>query len=1636
MEEKKIQELIDVLNKHGKRKVTKDSIESIEEENGKIFIRFNTDRMQPVVDMDEYQNLLDDISSLGYKKPIRTCWARVGSYLGYNKHIWWIELTPKKKLKEGWESESFEDVLEDTDDYDLFLSLPEESKKKVLLLKDKWEKKREEVLRLKKELKDKYNRSDFFYGELEINNRQNEISKEEWKDYNNMWDKYLELSSLANSIEDEVEKATSDREDYSGELGNKEIEKFVEKTLDKYTDEDILDLIPQNSFNDDIYNIAGPCFVLEDGRVIDVNQALDRVDAIHQDLMYELMDNLLKKEIGEGNYEANPIDIRDATYNTMEYLTFQKGWMRVNPGFTAAENRFYCVLPNKMTYDQYDKLLDFIYAQYDPRKGSLQIFATDYADYKEYMFNENTPEEIIGKIKRYYSSGRFVESLNESKADIEKFRQWAGDELADRFFKQKDRLQGKEKDIYYWMGFKQTGPLKMALRDIEKVPTKKETDEKAKDGIVRVYEDDEWLVLHILNYEASKKYGKGTKWCISGENGDDGRESFDSYTNTGDIYFFINKKNKSKYALSIDGDYWTLYNDSDWAEVGSWMKYGVYDSWDPNESSKPHFPTVKGLPDINAEYDRAEREIKSMEEGLKEAQLLKTKTVNYKDYWGNDKSYQSQEYKPRQDSKYKRLIKKPINTLTLDEITYIYLIHEAWYMQNVEWFDNTDNPKLNSWVRDKKKELEECYKWLHSLSFPLTVYRGIRVGNYKSSELNTDTDELNISGRQHSHSWTTDINIYKNDKSKFRGLTDIYACEIDSDIVDVANTIDNFIHYSSERHKQGYPEYEITLKDHFKMSDLHNLRKINKEEVESLSEELDPNETDAFVDKYFTEENLKKVLPSLEAKPGFFGKCFIDKDGKVYDVQKLANAHDSFLMDVFDECYRNTEGKYPDWEELIGDGLDDLGAFIVDAIWDKLYDMNWIQCSNEIGGYIALRNRPTEEQYQALEEWLFNLYEHGYTSAEISLYVGDMWGSKRYSFRDYAPDQIIKKTRRAYGTGKLTESIKKLELDFDKGYEDGVVFYTANAKEALDKMKSLDFTRFVYFPNEGMYVISDDYIHTDLQDISLSELGCDSSQMVYDFIFSTGNYLEGEMEEDEGDIYTYKDFEIFDRYEGFKETSLYEYLGEPLNKRHIKHTYWESLKEDYGYHAGDLGKSEYYGRQSGGRNTGHFGTGTYFVGNPEKIKNYNDRGGESAPQHKVDFSKYHLYKPSNNDIAYDLHDTLGLLDGVYTWYLPILKEITNVVSQAEKYIYDGQPIQNLSEFIDDLNKCEEYYDAEPIDKEKALRYLDEEEFDKYLDEIDPDEWDNAWEEKYALEKVFKEKLKDYKNWRISTDVNKINNIVEELYKALEGKHTKEEIQNALDKVVEVSKEYKTRNADKEDSLATVFMKSLGYEGVDTRHLNKDMNGTAGLDNTSYGSVIYDLKPDTIVECLDEELLSTEEFDMFVAESPYQAKNYLLGQVEAQRIFADETSSTLYLISPTYETIHSDMTAFARECGYNTKMDDFDKKKACLIFVPDTDDFFDEEGDAFDDDYDYKYVFNGGQFVIYSRYQDFSNFELCKAFGNDYEEYYRVNEDSDAYREGILFEKISPKFNLQSFLKERLENYKVEGNKTITTKISR
>ena len=166
--------------------------------------------------------------------------------------------------------------------------------------------------------------------------------------------------------------------------------------------------------------------------------------------------------------------------------------------------------------------------------------------------------------------------LRESKEDKIKFRNWIkdgasksfsdlpedrldtfADRVTDTFIEYKQRLKSPYNDFYYWMKNSNFEDFYNYIRELQaKVGQDKLTKEKEKDGARLVYSDDTWKVYEITTYEASAKYGKGTKWCISGSkrwsNGERGSEYFNDYYSQNGVrfYFFINKDG-NKYALAV-----------------------------------------------------------------------------------------------------------------------------------------------------------------------------------------------------------------------------------------------------------------------------------------------------------------------------------------------------------------------------------------------------------------------------------------------------------------------------------------------------------------------------------------------------------------------------------------------------------------------------------------------------------------------------------------------------------------------------------------------------------------------------------------------------------------------------------------------------------------------------------------------------------------------------------------------------------------------------------------------------------------------------------------------------------------------------------------------------------------------------
>lgn len=347
---------------------------------------------------------------------------------------------------------------------------------------------------------------------------------------------------------------------------------------------------------------------------------------------------------------------------------------------------------------------------------------------------------------------------------------------------------------------------------------------------------------------------------------------------------------------------------------------------------------------------------------------------------------------------------------------------------------------------------------------------------------------------------------------------------------------------------------------------------------------------------------------------------------------------------------------------------------------------------------------------------------------------------------------------------------------------------------------------------------------------------------------------------------------------------------------------WQARANRYslGYHAGDLGKStaDDYAHQGYGRGTGHFGFGTYFVGDKAQIGEGTGYG--NRPVETVDFDKYNLFKPEDAEQGWKLHEALKLIDGFVKRYsefadidglsdegiATIINNTTGINRAIENLVdeYDMNDFEWNDEAKRYKTKVDKYInesldedDREDIERKARQRYEDaqnrsvdvnaiREELSSdyatykdwtdffgrpYINEETEDEYiNNNLEDTIRRREESKKIPYDYYYYTEAQDVIKgesdrwdwmlrnLNHLDRDLDRALGYKRSISEIRQALKNTEEIVKGYgegPSINAEPGlDSAATVFMKQLGYEGVDVRHIKE-------LDNTGYGSVIYDLK---------------------------------------------------------------------------------------------------------------------------------------------------------------------------------------------------
>ena len=317
-----------------------------------------------------------------------------------------------------------------------------------------------------------------------------------------------------------------------------------------------------------------------------------------------------------------------------------------------------------------------------------------------------------------------------------------------------------------------------------------------------------------------------------------------------------------------------------------------------------------------------------------------------------------------------------------------------------------------------------------------------------------------------------------------------------------------------------------------------------------------------------------------------------------------------------------------------------------------------------------------------------------------------------------------------------------------------------------------------------------------------------------------------------------------------------------------------SDRDNVGYHAGDLGKSEDFFDMTGtGRATGHFGTGTYFVGDEAQIS---DRFYGNRPHEKVDFGKYNLFKVRNYEEGSALHSFLMSINNNIL-HLAEARKTFEEYYDSNKNVMDAAEDTQFGEWSEDEDVknnrkvIDEYIESNFTEGEKQrLSEAAEKDYDRAQNATVSEYWKQGLEADYNRSvKYFGkvETLEEYVARRVKSMEESIAGnktlSVEDWYYANAPTFLKEHIEasenyrawyrgltlramqsgiwvgevklrSILDSIYDTAKGYGSDGGKHMDSPSTMFMKALGYEGIDVRGVN-------GLDNSTYGSVIYDLK---------------------------------------------------------------------------------------------------------------------------------------------------------------------------------------------------
>jgi 2'-5' RNA ligase len=117
------------------------------------------------------------------------------------------------------------------------------------------------------------------------------------------------------------------------------------------------------------------------------------------------------------------------------------------------------------------------------------------------------------------------------------------------------------------------------------------------EGASKVYEDNNWIVIHPHSQAAACEYGKNTQWCTSAKNDNN---MFDYYNSSGPLYIIIDKNNNKKYQFHSATDSFMDERDKEvdfnQLPVSNGLRDFVYDKLWRREETKIDFSCMRYLP--------------------------------------------------------------------------------------------------------------------------------------------------------------------------------------------------------------------------------------------------------------------------------------------------------------------------------------------------------------------------------------------------------------------------------------------------------------------------------------------------------------------------------------------------------------------------------------------------------------------------------------------------------------------------------------------------------------------------------------------------------------------------------------------------------------------------------------------------------------------------------------------------------------------------------------------------------------------------------------------------------------------------------------------------------------------------------